>query len=106
MEIKHINSENFNEVEDCEYALVDFFASWCGPCRALAPIFEQVASELDGKCCLFKADVDELEEECARLHIMTIPTVILFKNGQEVLRINGLRTKEYIINEVMNIINN
>lgn len=105
MDIKHINSENYNELTECEFALVDFFASWCGPCRALAPIIEEVSNEVGEKCQVCKADVDDLDEQCAKLHIMTVPTIILFKKGEEVLRINGLRTKEFIMNEINPFIN-
>ena len=104
MEVKHLNNDNYEEINSCEFALVDFYASWCAPCRALAPIIEDVARELKDKCFVFKADVDELEEQSATLHIMSIPTVILFKNGQEVLRINGLRPKEYILEQVNSVI--
>lgn len=104
MEIKHINLDNYADIEKEEYALVDFFATWCGPCRALSPIIEDVADDLEGRCSVYKADVDELEEQCLKLHIMSVPTVILFNKGTEVLRIIGLKTKEYILEQINNII--
>lgn len=104
MEIKHINLDNYADIEKEEYALVDFFATWCGPCRALSPIIENVADDLEGRCSVYKADVDELEEQCLKLHIMSVPTVILFNKGTEVLRIIGLKTKEYILEQINNII--
>ncbi len=74
--------------------LVDFWASWCGPCRAVAPVMEQLSEEYDGKAKIAKVNVDEEGELAAKFRVMSIPTVILFKNGQLVEKIIGARAKE------------
>lgn len=74
--------------------LVDFWASWCGPCRAVAPVMEQLSEEYAGKAKIGKVNVDEEGELAAKFRVMSIPTVILFKNGQLVEKIIGARAKE------------
>ena len=73
--------------------LVDFWASWCGPCRRIAPILEELAEELDGKLTIGKLNVDEHPKVAERFRVMSIPTLILFQGGAEVDRIIGLRGK-------------
>lgn len=77
--------------------LVDFWAEWCGPCRALAPKLEEVAQELSGKVRVLKLNVDENPEAPARYGVRGIPTMILFKNGQEAGQIVGNQSKEAIL---------
>lgn len=74
--------------------LVDFWASWCGPCMMLAPVLEELAKELKGRVRVGKLNVDENRETAASFGVMSIPTLILFKNGKEVARITGFRPKE------------
>ena len=62
--------------------VVDFFATWCGPCRMMAPVIEELAEEYDGKVKIGKLDVDENSDIAARYGVMSIPTIILFKNGE------------------------
>ena len=69
--------------------VVDFWAPWCGPCRAMAPMFEQAAGELAGKARFVKVNVDEQQALAARHAIRAIPTLILFRNGQEAKRHSG-----------------
>jgi thioredoxin 1 len=73
--------------------LVDFWASWCGPCRAVAPIMEELSVEYDGKVKIGKVNVDEQGELSSRYRIMSIPTIMLFKNGQMAEKIIGARSK-------------
>jgi len=74
--------------------LVDFWAEWCGPCRMIAPVVEEIAKEYEGRLRVVKMDVDANPATPARLGIMGIPTLILFKDGVEVARIVGYRPKQ------------
>ena len=74
--------------------LVDFWASWCGPCKMVGPIIEELANDFDGKAIIAKLNVDEEGEIAALYKIMSIPTVILFKTGMTVEKIIGVKTKE------------
>ncbi|MCW5939844.1 MAG: thioredoxin [Fimbriimonadaceae bacterium] len=76
--------------------LVDFWATWCGPCVAIAPAVEQLAAEFDGKAKVFKVNVDEEGELAMKFGIMSIPALIVFKNGQEVDRMVGAGPKDQI----------
>ena len=76
--------------------LVDFWATWCGPCVAIAPAVEQLAAEFDGKAKGFKVNVDEEGELAMKFGIMSIPALIVFKNGQEVDRMVGAGPKDQI----------
>ncbi len=96
--VKTITGENFEqEVLKSELPVVlDFWASWCGPCKMFAPTFEQAANELAGKAVFGKVNTDENQELAAKYKIMTIPTVITFKDGEMVsksgpLTLDGLK---------------
>lgn len=80
--------------------LVDFWAEWCGPCRALAPKLEELASEWNGKAQVVKVNIDENRESAAKFGVRSIPTMILFKNGEEVEQIIGNVAKEDIASKV------
>ncbi|MBE5780748.1 MAG: thioredoxin [Clostridiales bacterium] len=77
--------------------MVDFWAPWCGPCRMVLPIMDELADEFNGKYKVCKVNVDEEEALAMRFRVMTIPTVIVFKNGQMVAKSIGVKSKEEFI---------
>ena len=90
-----LTSENFKEkvVDVKGTVLVDFFATWCGPCKMIAPAVEQLAEEYAGKAAVYKVDVDEAQDIGMEYKIMSIPTLVFFKDGQEAERIRGALSK-------------
>ena len=80
-----------------ETILVDFWATWCGPCRMIAPVLDEVAEEMYGVIKVGKLDVDENQQTPAQFGIMSIPTLIIFKGGQEVERIIGFKPKAELL---------
>ena len=93
---KKINSEEFKTdvLESRGYAYVDFYADWCGPCKMLGPIMDEVSNEAS----VFKVNVDEESDLANDYGVMSIPCVILFKDGKEYSRSIGLKSKEDILN--------
>lgn len=80
--------------------LVDFYATWCGPCKILAPVVDEIARDYAGKLKVVKVDTDEAQETTIRYNITSVPTLILFKDGQEALRRLGAAPKASIVAEL------
>ena len=100
MSVIKVNKSNFEELLKSEKTvLVDFYADWCGPCKMLAPIIEQVANEVSD-ITVGKVNVDESGELAAQFGISSIPTMIIFKDGVESRRIIGFKPKDAIIAEL------
>lgn len=89
--IKQLNDDTFDKGIAEGVVLVDFYADWCGPCRMLAPVVEELAQEMAGKVTIAKVDTDQSVNVAARYEVTSIPTLILFKNGQIVKRVVGLK---------------
>lgn len=97
--MEQIQSGDFKSkvLENKKPVLVDFTATWCGPCRMLGPILEQVSEESNGEFDVIKIDVDECEDLAREFGIMSIPTLIVFKDGKPVKREIGLRNKSALL---------
>lgn len=92
--VKYLSDDNFNDTISKGITLVDFYADWCGPCKRIAPVIEELAGELHGKATIAKLDVEKAQQTTASFQVMSIPTIILFKDGKEIKRIVGLTDKE------------
>lgn len=93
----HVTDANFNEVvKNNKVALIDFWAGWCGPCRALAPTIEELARDYNGRVFVGKLDVDQNPNTAECFQVFSIPTLVVFKDGCEVERLVGLCSKNRI----------
>jgi thioredoxin 1 len=97
--VQAFNDVNFEDevLKSDKPVLVDFTATWCGPCRALAPIVDQIADEFDGKVKVGKVDVDESPATAGKYGVRGVPTVMVFKNGERSAQHVGLTTKQKLI---------
>ena len=100
-----VNNQNLAEVlASSPVVLIDFWATWCGPCRMLAPVVEEVAAEFEGKAVVAKCNVDEAREVAMQYRIMSIPTLIYFKNGEVADKTVGVFSKENIVSKLNNLL--
>lgn len=97
-----LTDKNFQQQTKNRLVLVDFWAEWCAPCRMMAPILNEVAAELDGKAFVGKVDVQKYQELATKFKVRGIPTLILFKDGKEVNRFVGVKTKEFLLKQIQN----
>ncbi len=92
---KILNDQEFQKdvLDSKGVVLVDFFATWCGPCKALAPVLETLAPEFAGKAAIYKVDIDQSSQLAAQYRVMSVPTMKIFKDGQVVETIVGLQSE-------------
>ena len=103
MSVLKLESENFeNEVINSKgVVLIDFYADWCGPCRMMAPVIDNIAEEVGEKVKVFKVNVDENQDLAIKYNVMSIPTIIIFKNGMPVKSFIGVTDKKEILEELL-----
>lgn len=101
-QLPHLTGANFDsEISNASIpVLVDFWAQWCGPCKMIAPMLEEISKESEGKFKIVKVDVDQNQELAGRYNIRAIPTLLIFKNGQVKDQIVGVVSKKEILNKL------
>ncbi|MFD1957880.1 thioredoxin [Paenibacillus thailandensis] len=97
-----LTKENFAQSVENGVSLVDFWAPWCGPCKMQLPIIEELSTELEGKATIAKINVDEQPELASQFGVMSIPTLILFKDGQPVDKMVGVQSKDALKAKISN----
>ena len=98
--MEHITSNNFDEKIKKDRVLVDFYATWCGPCKVMSGIIEEIASQVEGKAKIGKIDVDAQPQLAYSFKIMSIPTIVIMKDGKVIKEFVGVRSKEEILKEI------
>ena len=102
--IKHLSDANFQAQVKTGVTLVDFWAAWCMPCKMMAPVLNETADALGNTTQIGKLDVDSNRETSAKYGVRSIPTLILFKNGKEVNRFVGVKTKDFLLKEISKVV--
>jgi thioredoxin 1 len=100
MAISQVNDANFTDETSKGLVLADFWATWCGPCKMMAPVLEEVNSELADNLKIVKLDVDENQATASKYGVMSIPTMFLFKDGEVVDKVVGFQPKEALAERI------
>lgn len=94
-----ISSADFKSkvIDSDKPVLVDFFATWCGPCKRVAPVLDEIATEMAGKAEVYKVDIDQSQDIAAKYRVSSVPTMILFKDGEPAKKVIGAQPKQAIM---------
>lgn len=103
--VKTLNTKNFKTQINSGLVLVDFWAPWCGPCKMMAPTLNNIAETENDKVTIGKVNVDHEQQLAQKFGIRSIPTMVLFKNGKEVKRFTGVKSKSFLMKEVTLLLN-
>ena len=98
-----LTDQNFQQQTKNKVVLVDFWATWCAPCRMMSPVLNDVASELKGSSHVGKVDIQQYQVLADKFKVRSIPTLILFKNGREINRFVGIKSKDFLLNEISKV---
>jgi thioredoxin 1 len=98
--IMTLTDKNFQYQTKNKLVLVDFWASWCAPCRMMAPVLNEVASELKGSSHVGKVNIEQYQSLAQKYQVRNIPTMILFENGREINRFVGIKSKDFLIQQI------
>lgn len=97
MAIQDVTDQTFSEAIKEGLVLADFWATWCGPCKMIAPVLEELDAEMGDQVKIIKLDVDENQETASKFGVMSIPTLIVFKDGEQVDQLIGFQPKEALV---------
>jgi len=95
-----LTDKNFQHQTKNKLVLVDFWASWCAPCRVMAPVLNEVADELAGNSYVGKVNIEQFQSLAQKFQVRGIPTLILFKNGREINRFVGVKSKDFLLQQI------
>ena len=98
-----LTDKNFQQQTKNKVVLVDFWATWCAPCRMMAPVLNDVASELTGNSLVGKINIEQHQTLAQKFNVRSIPTLILFKNGTEINRFVGIKSKYFLLKEMAKV---
>lgn len=101
--IKKLSDQNFDHQIKNGITLVDFWATWCMPCKMMAPVLNNLSEELTGNASVGKLDVDQNKAASLKYGVRSIPTLVLFKNGKEINRFVGVKTKDFLLKEIQKV---
>ena len=102
MALSHLTSDTFDQAVNAgdDLVVVDFFATWCGPCKMLSPILDQVAAEIGDKALILKANVDDVQQQTVKFGVRNIPAIFILKDGTVVKQFNGVQDKATLIKAI------